>query len=171
MRTFGKLALGLALALAVVACGKPVPPPPAPDAPPAATAPAAPAAPAANPATAAYICPMPEDAYGSNAPGKCPKCGMDLVPNKRPCACPADSHCEPCKKGESCACPAPAAAPAAGTQSGAGASTGGSDCGSCEHGPKPAGSACAHGAKPEGAACEHSTTGASSGGSCPMTRS
>jgi hypothetical protein len=27
-----------------------------------------------------WTCPMPEDAVRSDRPGKCPKCGMDLVP-------------------------------------------------------------------------------------------
>ena len=26
-----------------------------------------------------YTCPMPQDSVFSNKPGKCPKCGMDLV--------------------------------------------------------------------------------------------
>ncbi len=34
-----------------------------------------------TPATGiSYICPMPEDSIFSDKPGKCPKCGMDLVP-------------------------------------------------------------------------------------------
>jgi predicted nucleic acid binding AN1-type Zn finger protein len=32
--------------------------------------------------TAAYICPMHCEGSGSEAPGKCPVCGMDYVANK-----------------------------------------------------------------------------------------
>ena len=30
-------------------------------------------------ATVMYTCPMPQDSVFSDKPGKCPKCGMDLV--------------------------------------------------------------------------------------------
>src|SRR5664279_1850479 len=30
-------------------------------------------------AAAMYTCPMPRDSFFSNKPGKCPRCGMDLV--------------------------------------------------------------------------------------------
>jgi len=33
--------------------------------------------------TSAYICPMYCPGSGSDAPGKCPECGMDYVENKK----------------------------------------------------------------------------------------
>ena len=37
---------------------------------------------AAPAATAAYICPMKCEGSASDKPGKCPKCGMDLIVKK-----------------------------------------------------------------------------------------
>jgi len=46
-------------------------------------------------AAAMYTCPMPEDSVFSDKPGKCPKCGMDLVKMDQP----MDQHNH--KKGNS----------------------------------------------------------------------
>jgi multidrug efflux pump subunit AcrA (membrane-fusion protein) len=53
---------------------------------------AAPAAPRPKPAgRTVWICPMDTDVV-SDKPGSCPKCGMDLVPQKAPAATPPHAH-------------------------------------------------------------------------------
>ena len=37
-----------------------------------------------EPAKEMYTCPMPQDSVFSDKPGKCPKCGMDLVKMEQP---------------------------------------------------------------------------------------
>ena len=79
--------------LVVAGCGTktatPVPDPtqPAATTPPAVPAPqpAAPAAQPAAPAVQEYTCPMHPEVRATQ-PGKCPKCGMDLVPVTKPSA-------------------------------------------------------------------------------------
>lgn len=130
MKHLGLGALGLVALLVLAACGgAPPSPPPVPEPAPVVEPSPAPV----DSTTAAFMCPMPEDNFYSNEAGKCPKCGMDLVPNL-----PA---------GDTTAVGAGAAGsnPHEGHQhSGAGASTGGSSTrvnatgGACDH----AGGAC-----------------------------